>query len=62
MLDLAFTNLLDFLARLRNRPAKEESVETDFVPFGDARAEETKTTDASVELSGQEVPRQSKEQ
>jgi hypothetical protein len=57
MLDLAYTALLDFLARLKKSPSKTESVEQRFVPIqGDAPIE-AKGVEKNAPEQGSNAPR-----
>lgn len=50
MLDLAYTALLDFLARLRGRPIRTETVPERFVAYRDGQAKH-----AEPKTDGQEA-------
>ena len=55
MLDLAFTAFLDFLASLRRRPVRTETIPTEFVPYIGAKGEQDRKTGKPGRLKGPET-------
>jgi hypothetical protein len=62
MLDLAYTALLDFLARIRKSPVRIETVEPRFVPV---KGSETKLTEGAtrgpLDREAKEAPKEDNE-
>ena len=55
MLDLAYTAFLDFLASLRRRPVRTETIQTEFVPYIGAKGEQDKKAGKQGRRKGPET-------